>query len=82
MDPGVGSSLDGEYSVTQLPPEDYHYINWLDDRKICETIQGKPTKVLKPLLVPKDTGLIFFTFPVFWGRRSDRLLFLKQSRAP
>ena len=43
--------------------------------QFCELIRGKPTKVLKPRLAPKCADLGISTLLVFWGRRSDRLLF-------
>ena len=32
--PGVGSSLEYEYSVTQLPPGGYQYVKWWDNGPI------------------------------------------------
>ena len=53
----------------------------------CEPVQGKPTKLSKPGLAPKGTGLDFCTIPVFLGQLSDRLpffggLYLPSTRGP
>ena len=44
--------------------------------RFYELSRGNPPKVLNPQLAPKGAGLGFFTFPLFWGQRSDRLPFL------
>ena len=36
-----------------------------------DLIRVNPTKLLKPRMAPKGSGLGFFTFPVLWGWWSD-----------
>ena len=47
--------------------------------QFSEPSQGKPTKMAKPWLAPKVSGLSFSTFPVFGDRLSDHLPYFWRS---
>ena len=70
LDPGVGSSLEYEYSLTQFLPGDYRYVNWCDSGTILRPSRGERMKVRKlgwHLLAQNLSFLLssYFWFPDF-----------------
>ena len=73
LEPEVGSSLEYEYSVTQLPPGDYIYVKWWEDGPgfailaMPESQSGVETSSWR-----QKVQVLFFPFsPIFGARRSD-----------
>ena len=74
LDPGVGSSLEYKYSVTQSPPGDYFYVKWWDGGPILRANLRQRDKSRNSRVTSKDATPVFPDFPVFWGPRLSPLL--------
>ena len=64
LDPELGSSLEYEYSVTQLPPGDYRYVKWWDGGPILRAGQRQKEEIGTTWVVPKGDTLMLPAIPI------------------
>ena len=65
LDPGVRSSLEYEYSVTQSSPGDYCYVKWWCSRLILQANPRQKGQSGNTQVAPKDTTPVFPDSPKF-----------------
>ena len=65
LDPGVVSSLEYEYSVTQSPPGDYRYVKWWDGGPILQADPRQKDESGSTWVAPISAKFMFPTFPEF-----------------
>ena len=65
LDPGVRSSLEYKYSVSQLPPGDYRYVKWWDGWQILRASPRRKEESGNTQVAPKGAHPVFPAFPIF-----------------
>ena len=61
----MGSSLEYDYSVTQLLPGDYRYVKWWEGGPILRAELRQKDESGNTQVVPKGATPVFPSFPVF-----------------
>ena len=64
LDPGVGSRLEYEYSVTHSPPGGYCYVNVSEGGPILRAELRRKEKCGNTRVAPKVTTFVFPNFPI------------------
>ena len=73
LNPGGGSSLEYECSVTQSLPGYYRYVKWWDGGPILQADPRRKDKSGNTGVAPKGTTPVFPDFPVFLVSRISPL---------